>query len=700
MPLAFSLRGAFRTREARQHATAIRPPLQPRPLAKAPADSAREAGIINFYRNQLLRAHAGLETAWSSFDAHADKRHTSHVRAARSHLNDALNDYYAAAGARSPHSIVHVLAAAEESDWRIAALDHELVAEVRRFELLARDVSEALEGATEEADTACAVADADDALIELEIYRDTTAAALDEHTLARLDHAHAVLRSIVESAQIGPGSRPPSPPDDELSKVPSAPEPRDFPPNPAPSQRRLRTESLAAQTKPPVSLKPVPRAAAENAVPLNVSKIHSSSLGAHKTSSAYGSTRSARQRSSSLRAPSLRSRLRSNPAPPDRDSTVGAELGSRRPRSVLRMRSRNEHYRPPVRTNGDGSPKRRRPSAFLLGFGKQAKSAPATQHADRLSKLADEEVVDTAAGERKSRRDMSGSVRSFLGLVRTQQRTSADKSSTSAGEQAKLEVPEADGNDAETANEAITHEEGKKTSDGMQTASRSGSGSSTSSTESGEELPRGMVMARTRTLRDAAEFARHMAESGENGDVEEEEGKLQITSGASFCATLYQTNNARVEAVSDAGVLLTCSKVVGDGRCLFRSVARGRAVARGETLPKPHAEKKAADKLRARAVAELRKHRGLLLRFYVIEDNFENYIERMALPRTYAGEPELLMLAKVLRMPIAVYLMLNGMYRRIQLYGKHYHGEPIRIRYTNDTHYDALIPTSYAHRSN
>jgi len=252
---------------------------------------------------------------------------------------------------------------------------------------------------------------------------------------------------------------------------------------------------------------------------------------------------------------------------------------------------------------------------------------------------------------------------------------------------------------------------------GNTSTSRSASGSGYTTSESGEELPQGLVMPRAPTLRDCAEFARnHIEDDGEGllgrntmGDIDSltndgSEMSMELmrrrTSAASFSTRLYATTQkTRTEAISDAGVMLTCSRVIGDGRCLFRSIIRGKAVATGEPIPKPAMEKKLADKLRNRAVSELRRHKNLLLKFYVIEENFDKYIERMNLPKTYAGEPELLMLAKALRMPIAVYLMLNGMYRRIQLYGKHYEGNPIRIRYVNDTHYDALIPTTYPHKA-
>ena len=88
---------------------------------------------------------------------------------------------------------------------------------------------------------------------------------------------------------------------------------------------------------------------------------------------------------------------------------------------------------------------------------------------------------------------------------------------------------------------------------------------------------------------------------------------------------------------------------------------------------------------------ELKSHKELLQRFYVIEDKFGRYLKRMSQHRTYGGEPELLMLAKILHTPIGVYVMVEKLFRRIQLYGKQYTGEPIRVLYSDGVHYDALL---------
>lgn len=171
-----------------------------------------------------------------------------------------------------------------------------------------------------------------------------------------------------------------------------------------------------------------------------------------------------------------------------------------------------------------------------------------------------------------------------------------------------------------------------------------------------------------------------------------EQANPTVSKNMSFASTLYHTNNARVDAISDAGVSLERSIVRGDGRCLFRALARCRSAAKSEPRPTERVEREEADQLRLRAVAELKKYRDLLARFFVIEGNFTQYTKKMSLPRTYGGEPELLVLAKVLHIPIAVYITKGDRYRQIQVYGKQYRGDPLRILYSDGVHYDALLP--------
>jgi OTU-like cysteine protease len=222
-----------------------------------------------------------------------------------------------------------------------------------------------------------------------------------------------------------------------------------------------------------------------------------------------------------------------------------------------------------------------------------------------------------------------------------------------------------------------------------------------------------MILSRSRTLQDMAATARSSdrmlvnenvataaAENmfSEYAQLAADEGPSLAANSAlrsspprSFASMLYNTHNARSSPVSDTGKSFQRSVVRGDGRCLFRSVARARAVGRGKAVPSERAERDMADELRHRAVVELKRNKELLQQFYVIEADFESYAKRMSSPRTFGGEPELLMLAKIIHAPIGVYICVKGRYKQIQVYGRQYRGEPIRILYSDGVHYDALL---------
>lgn len=141
------------------------------------------------------------------------------------------------------------------------------------------------------------------------------------------------------------------------------------------------------------------------------------------------------------------------------------------------------------------------------------------------------------------------------------------------------------------------------------------------------------------------------------------------------------------------------SEVDGDGRCLFRALSRCRFVAGLSALGEPNAclyrelersERTDADNLRSQAVQELRMCRHLLAGT-VIPGDFDEYTKRMSYPWVYGGEPEMFVLATVLEAPIAVYLVTDNGYRRIQLYGEQYRKEPYCLVFVNKNHYDSLF---------
>lgn len=140
----------------------------------------------------------------------------------------------------------------------------------------------------------------------------------------------------------------------------------------------------------------------------------------------------------------------------------------------------------------------------------------------------------------------------------------------------------------------------------------------------------------------------------------------------------------------------------GDGRCLFRSIARSLALAAGRPLPEK-LEVGDADALRALAWKEMCvvRKREFVDRM-IVEGNMDAYCTALRRPEFYAGEAEMLALADVLRVPIAVYLREGGgggggRYRKIAEYGAEW-GKvakggvktPVRVLYNGYNHYDAL----------
>uniref|UniRef100_A0A7S0BRY3 Ubiquitin thioesterase OTU n=1 Tax=Rhodosorus marinus TaxID=101924 RepID=A0A7S0BRY3_9RHOD len=170
-------------------------------------------------------------------------------------------------------------------------------------------------------------------------------------------------------------------------------------------------------------------------------------------------------------------------------------------------------------------------------------------------------------------------------------------------------------------------------------------------------------------------------------------GAPGLFSAASFSTQLYQTVNKRVSEVQDVGKELEVSRVRGDGRCLFRSVARGQHYLRTSGLRdwNEKKERTEADRLRGKVVEELRKHRQLLVSFCVVDGEFNRYCQIMSDPKTFGGEPELLMLALIVHTPISVYLSSRSGFSQIQVYGRQYTTNPINILYKDGIHYDALL---------
>ena len=149
-------------------------------------------------------------------------------------------------------------------------------------------------------------------------------------------------------------------------------------------------------------------------------------------------------------------------------------------------------------------------------------------------------------------------------------------------------------------------------------------------------------------------------------------------------------------------------KVTGDGRCLFRALAKGMAFNRGIPL-RPFEEKFDADDLRM-AVKEVICDNGKERRQYeaaliaiTVEEPLERYCQRIRTPDFWGGESELLVLSKLCKQPIIVYIpehehkmgCRGSSFIPIAEYGAEFKKgkpkKPVRLLYSGSNHYNLLV---------
>uniref|UniRef100_A0A7S2JLA6 Ubiquitin thioesterase OTU n=1 Tax=Cyanoptyche gloeocystis TaxID=77922 RepID=A0A7S2JLA6_9EUKA len=130
-------------------------------------------------------------------------------------------------------------------------------------------------------------------------------------------------------------------------------------------------------------------------------------------------------------------------------------------------------------------------------------------------------------------------------------------------------------------------------------------------------------------------------------------------------------------------------KIMGDGRCLFRAVTRGRALNAGFDMSQSLATME-ADAARKLVVQSMLKQGQSFVDTCFLEESLESYCRKMSDPGAYGGEPELLVLTGVLEAPIYVYLKSADSYVLIQQYGGFYAQAPVRILYNGRDHYNLL----------
>ncbi|KAK9168235.1 hypothetical protein Syun_000375 [Stephania yunnanensis] len=153
-------------------------------------------------------------------------------------------------------------------------------------------------------------------------------------------------------------------------------------------------------------------------------------------------------------------------------------------------------------------------------------------------------------------------------------------------------------------------------------------------------------------------------------------------------------------------------KITGDGRCMFRALVRGMAMNKGMPLS-PREERDDADELRM-AVKEVicesdeerRQHEGALVAI-TVEESLKRYCQRIDTSNFWGGESELLVLSKLCRQPIIVYIPehehagggRSASFIPIAEYGSEFskaskNGKPrkaVRLLFSGKNHYDLLI---------
>lgn len=148
-------------------------------------------------------------------------------------------------------------------------------------------------------------------------------------------------------------------------------------------------------------------------------------------------------------------------------------------------------------------------------------------------------------------------------------------------------------------------------------------------------------------------------------------------------------------ARTDGGRLVVV-RVRGDGRCLYRSIARSLAAEEDRKLTSG-LETSDADALRQLAWKSMCVERAAeFMRKNIVEGSMRNYCAQMRNPSFFAGEAEILALADVLRIPISIFLDSGrGSLRSIATYGEKHRkragGKTIRVLYNGTNHYNAVL---------
>jgi len=141
-------------------------------------------------------------------------------------------------------------------------------------------------------------------------------------------------------------------------------------------------------------------------------------------------------------------------------------------------------------------------------------------------------------------------------------------------------------------------------------------------------------------------------------------------------------------------------KMKQDGRCMFRAIAYGLNKNQGQVITDQEIEKE-ADELRLACRDALCRSKDRRKQFsdavYALEteDTLPKYCQRMSKTDFWGGNVELLVLSKMLKVPLVVYLedATGGHgYRPIAKFGEDFKTRrPVRLLYINGNHYDLLL---------
>ncbi|KAJ1297818.1 hypothetical protein BS78_01G406400 [Paspalum vaginatum] len=151
-------------------------------------------------------------------------------------------------------------------------------------------------------------------------------------------------------------------------------------------------------------------------------------------------------------------------------------------------------------------------------------------------------------------------------------------------------------------------------------------------------------------------------------------------------------------------------RVTGDGRCMFRALVKGMAKNKGIPLT-PREEVQDADDLRM-AVKEIicdseterQKYEEAVVAI-TVEQSLKRYCQRIRRPDFWGGESELLVLSRLCRQPIIIYIPEREYHGRgngfipIAEYGLEFTKNskqwkkktPVRLLYSGRNHYDLLV---------